>query len=196
MTKYGLTPSQTVGPYFAYSLTPHDYDFSELVTNDLVTPDTVGEPIRIEGRVFDGVGEPISDALLELWQADGSGRYAGQNGAKPNTAFMGFGRSATDNDGRYSFRTVLPGQVPGLEGKMQAPHIDVSFLARGVLRRIITRIYFEGQAANGEDGVLALVPEDRRHTLIAKRDGTVDGVPRYVFDIHMQGDEETVFFES
>jgi protocatechuate 3,4-dioxygenase alpha subunit len=196
MTKYGLTPSQTVGPYFAYSLTPHDYDFSELVTNDLVTPDTVGEPVRIEGRVFDGAGEPISDALLELWQADGAGRYAGQAGAKSNTTFMGFGRSATDNDGRYSFRTVLPGQVPGVEGKLQAPHIDVSFLARGVLRRIITRIYFEGQAANDTDAVLALVPKDRRRTLIARRDGTVDGVPRYVFDIHMQGDEETVFFEA
>jgi protocatechuate 3,4-dioxygenase, alpha subunit len=196
MTKYGITPSQTVGPYFAYSLTPTDYDFTELVTNDLVTPDATGEPIHIEGRVFDGEGQPISDALLELWQADGAGRYAGQNGARPNTTFMGFGRNATDSHGAYSFRTVLPGPVPGLEGKMQAPHIDVSFLARGVLRRMITRIYFEGQAANDGDAVLALVPEDRRRTLIARRDGTADGMPRYVFDVHLQGDDETVFFEA
>ncbi len=197
MTKHGITPSQTVGPFFAYALTPDDYDYAPLTSNDLVTADTVGDPIRIEGRVVDGEGQPVPDAFLELWQADGAGRFAGhENGAKPNTSFKGFGRGATDADGRYSFHTVKPGAVPGLEGRTQAPHINVGLFARGVLRRMFTRIYFEDESANTGDAILELVPEDRRQTLIARRDGTVDGVPRYVFDVCLQGDNETVFFES
>jgi protocatechuate 3,4-dioxygenase alpha subunit len=196
MAEHGITPSQTVGPYFAYALTPTAYDLKALASNDLVTPDTVGEPIRIEGRVVDGAGDPVPDSFLELWQADGAGRYTGQPGTRPNTTFKGFGRSEADGDGHYVFRTVKPGQVPGPDGKMQAPHINVGIFARGILRRMFTRIYFDGEAANATDAILALVPEDRRHTLIARRDGTVDGMPRYVFDVRLQGDDETVFFEA
>ena len=195
--RHGITSSQTVGPYFAYALTPGDtYSLTALAGDDLVTPDTVGEPIVIEGRVIDGAGDPVPDCFLELWQADGAGRYPGQPGQKPNTTFKGFGRSEADKDGHYHFHTVKPGPVPGLEGKMQAPHIDVGIFARGVLRRMFTRIYFEGEAANDGDAILALVPEDRRATLIARRDGTAKGAPRYVFDVHLHGDGETVFFEA
>jgi protocatechuate 3,4-dioxygenase alpha subunit len=196
MSEHGITPSQTVGPFFAFALTPDDYDYSALTSNDLVTADAVGDPIRIEGRVTDGAGKPVPDAFLELWQADGAGRYAGQGEARPNTSFKGFGRSATSGDGLYGFRTVKPGAVPGADGAMQAPHINVGLFARGILRRMFTRIYFADEAANATDPILTLVPEDRRQTLIARRDGAVDGMPRYVFDVRLQGDDETVFFEA
>ncbi len=195
--RHGITPSQTVGPYFAYALTPDDrYSLTALAGNDLVTPDTVGHPIVIEGRVTDGAGAAVPDCFLELWQADGAGRYPGQAGQKPNTTFKGFGRGAADTDGRYRFHTVKPGPVPGIDGNMQAPHINVGVFARGVLRRMFTRIYFADEAANDGDAILALVPAERRQTLIARRDGSVDGTPRYVFDVHLQGDDETVFFEA
>jgi protocatechuate 3,4-dioxygenase, alpha subunit len=195
--RLGITPSQTVGPYFAYALTPGDtYSLTALTGDDLVTPDTVGHPIVIEGRIADGAGDPVPDCFLELWQADGAGRYPGQPGQKPNTTFKGFGRSAADKDGRYRFHTVKPGPVAGLEGRMQAPHINVGVFARGILRRMFTRIYFEDETANGSDAILALVPKDRRQTLIARRDGEANGAPRYVFDVRLHGDNETVFFEA
>ena len=195
--RHGITPSQTVGPYFAYALTPGDaYSLTPLAGNDLVTPDTVGDPIVIEGRVTDGDGAPVPDCFLELWQADGAGRYPGQPGEKLNTTFKGFGRGEADKDGRYHFHTVKPGPVPGLEGQMQAPHINVGVFARGVLRRMFTRIYFADEAANDGDAILALVPADRRATLIARRDGDAGGTRRYVFDVRLHGDDETVFFEA
>ena len=194
--RHGITPSQTVGPYFAYALTPTAYSLKALTGDDLVTPDTVGEPIVIEGRVLDGAGASVPDCFLELWQADGAGRYPGQPGQKSNTSFKGFGRSAADKDGRYHFHTVKPGPVPGVDGRMQAPHINVGIFARGVLRRMVTRIYFADEAANDGDAVLALVPADRRTTLIAKRDGPANGAPRYVFGVLLQGEGETVFFEA
>ena len=138
----------------------------------------------------------MPDCFLELWQADGAGRYPGQPGHKANTTFKGFGRSAADKDGRYHFHTVKPGAVPGLDGGIQAPHINVGLFARGVLRRMVTRIYFADEAANDGDAILALVPEDRRATLIARRDGKAGETPRYVFDVRLQGDDETVFFEA
>jgi protocatechuate 3,4-dioxygenase, alpha subunit len=195
--RHGITPSQTVGPYFAYALTPDStYSLTALAGNDLVTPDTVGHPVVLEGRVIDGAGAPVPDCFLELWQADGSGRYPGQEGQKPNSTFKGFGRSACSKDGLYHFHTVKPGPVPGLAGRMQAPHINVGVFARGILRRMFTRIYFEDEAANDGDAILALVPADRRATLIARRDGAVNGVPRYVLDMRLHGDNETVFFEA
>jgi protocatechuate 3,4-dioxygenase alpha subunit len=196
MTEHGITPSQTVGPYFAYALTPTAYSLTPLAGNDLVTSDAIGNPIVIEGRIFDGAGEPVPDCFLELWQADGAGRYPGQPGAKPNTSFKGFGRCEADKAGAYRFHTVRPGPVPGVDGKMQAPHVNVSLFARGILRRMFTRIYFADEAANDDDAILALVPTDRRATLIARRDHSTEGTPRYVFDVHLQGDNETVFFES
>jgi protocatechuate 3,4-dioxygenase alpha subunit len=192
MTNRGITPSQTVGPFFAFSLTPGDaYDYRELVTNDLRTEDAVGEPVRIVGRVLDGAGDPVPDAMIEIWQADGSGRYPTSD-ARPNTAFLGFGRSATGSDGAYSFLTVKPGRVLGPDGNQQAPHVNVGVFARGLLKRLFTRIYFPDHPANVSDPVLALVPADRRRSLIAARNSS----GAYVFDIRLQGDNETVFFEA
>ena len=196
MADRGITPSQTAGPYFAYALTPGTtYAYPALVGNDLTTPDAIGEPIVVVGHLTDGNGKPVPDGFLELWQADGAGRYSSGE-ARQNTAFKGFGRAATDKDGAFSFRTVKPGAVDAPGGSKQAPHINVSIFARGILRRVFTRIYFAGETANEGDPVLALVPAERRGTLIARRDGEANGTPRYVFDVRLQGDEETVFFET
>ena len=196
MADHGITPSQTAGPYFAYALTPGKaYSYPALVENDLTTPDTVGEAIVITGRVLDGNGKPVPDGFLELWQADGAGRYASRD-SKQNTTFKGFGRSATDATGSFSFRTVKPGAVEAPGGGKQAPHINVSIFARGILRRMFTRIYFSDEVANAGDPVLALVPADRRATLIARREGDAGGVPKYVLDVYLQGENETVFFEA
>jgi protocatechuate 3,4-dioxygenase alpha subunit len=193
----GITPSQTIGPFFAYGLTPKAYGYREVFTNDLLTEDTAGERIRVEGRVFDGDGKPVSDAMIEIWQADGEGRYAhtADGRARPNTRFKGFGRSDTDDDGRFRFMTVKPGQIPGPNGGTQAPHINVNVFARGLLNRLFTRIYFEGEAGNRNDPILNVVPEDARATLIARRTGQ-GAEPTYTFDIHLQGQNETVFFEA
>jgi len=200
-----ITPSQTVGPFFAYGLTPKGraqwapngtYSWKETVGDNLMTPDASGTKIRIEGRITDGDGAPINDAMIEIWQADGQGRYAHprDNRALPNTNFKGFGRSATDKDGVFSFDTIKPGPVPGPNGQSQAPHIVFCIFSRGMLRQIYTRLYFSDEAANIADPILALVPEDRRGTLIAhKQPG--GNVPVYRFDIRVQGENETVFFE-
>ena len=192
----GITPSQTAGPFFAFALTPAaPYTYAGLVGNDLLSEDTVGTPIAIAGRVIDGNGDGVPDAFVEIWQADGAGRYSSQTSGA-NSAFRGFGRAGVDASGAFSFATVKPGVVAGPEGKPQAPHINVSIFSRGVVRRMFTRIYFEGEAANDSDAILALVPAERRATLIARRDGLVDGRARYVFDIRLQGENETVFFEA
>lgn len=192
-----ITPSQTVGPYFAYGLTPlKDYDWKDTFGSDLVTADADGERIRIEGHVADGDGIPITDCMLEIWQADSQGRYAspGDSRARPNALFHGFGRTPTDRNGRYAFDTIKPGRVPGLNDKLQAPHIVIAVYARGMLRQSYSRIYFADEDLNGEDGILALVPAERRDTLIAQK-STRDGRTIYTFDIRMQGEAETVFFE-
>jgi protocatechuate 3,4-dioxygenase alpha subunit len=193
----GITPSQTVGPFFAFGLTPgREYPWHGIVGNNLVTPDASGERIRIVGRVTDGDGSSINDAMIEIWQADAAGRYAhpADKRALPNASFKGFGRIGTDGEGRYSFDTIKPGAVPGPNGAMQAPHIVVAVFARGMLRHVYSRIYFADEAANADDPVLALVPEARRSTLVAPR--TVEGgVAVYTFDIRMQGADETVFFD-
>jgi protocatechuate 3,4-dioxygenase, alpha subunit len=195
MGDHRLMPSQTVGPFFAYALTPTAYAYDALVGNDLRTDDVVGEQIVLTGRLIDGGGDPVPDAMIEIWQADGEGRYPGVSEALANTRFKGFGRSETPN-GMFRFFTVKPGRVPGPNGRDQAPHINVGVFARGILKRLFTRIYFGDEAANAADAVLALVPADRRKTLIARREGEEDGLPRYVLDIHLQGGEETVFFEA
>ena len=195
-TAKGITPSQTVGPYFAYGLTPNGkYEWNDAFSNNLVTSDTTGERIRVEGKVFDGDGKMVPDCMLEIWQADAQGRFSDPQDkrALPNSSFRGFGRCGTDGNGGYSFDTIMPGTMPDPDGKPQAPHILVAVFARGMLLHLFTRIYFDGEAANGSDPVLALVPADRRATLIATRKPGAGAV--YVLDIHLQGDKETVFFE-
>ncbi len=191
----GITPSQTVGPYFKYGLTPGgDYQWNDAFSNDLVTPDVVGERIRIVGQVFDGDGKPINDSMLEIWQADAQGRFADPQDQRgiTNSAFKGFGRCGTDSNGAFLFSTVKPGCVPGPDGKPQAPHILLAVYARGMTQQAMTRIYFDGEAKNAADPILAIVPSDRRTTLIAKREA---GETTYRFDVHLQGDKETVFFD-
>lgn len=189
----GLTPSQTVGPFFAYGLTSAGaYDWPDAFSNNLVTPDTSGERIRIEGIVTDGDGVPVPDAMLEIWQADAQGRYSDPRDPRgpTNSSFRGFGRIGTSAEGAFAFDTIKPGAVPGDASAMQAPHILMAVFARGMLLQIYTRIYFEGEAANATDQVLNSVPPDRRATLIASK---VAG-GNYRFDVRLQGDRETVFF--
>jgi len=196
-TAKGVTPSQTVGPYFAYGLTPNGkYEWNDAFSNNLVTSDATGESIRVEGRVFDGDGQPVPDAMLEIWQADAQGRFADPQDkrALPNATFRGFGRCGTDANGGYAFDTIKPGSVPDPDGKPQAPHILLAVFARGMLLHLYTRVYFSGEAANAADPVLALVPLDRRATLIAEQ-ANCNGNAVYRLDIHLQGDNETVFFE-
>ena len=184
---FGTTPSQTVGPYFAIGL-PWD-------RGPLATPADAPGALRVSGTVYDGAGVPVPDSLIETWQADHDGRFADLRGyGEPSRlpGFRGFARCAQeDGDGSFEIVTVKPGQVPGPGWTMQAPHIDVSLFARGMLRRCVTRIYFADELeANVADPVLRRVPEARRATLLAR---PVDG--GYRFDIHLQGKEETVFFE-
>ena len=193
----GITPAQTVGPFFAYMLTPAEYGTREIFSNDVAAPDAEGERITIRGRVIDGDGTGIPDAVIEIWQADANGLFDHAEGRRAsNVGFKGFGRTPTGADGTFMFHTIRPGRVAGPGGALQAPHIAVSLFARGMLNHLATRLYFSDEASNAEDYVLALVPEDRRATLIAQRqaDGT------FAFDICLQQGpaavQETVFFES
>ncbi len=183
---FETTPSQTVGPYFAIGL-PWD------VGPDVVPADTPGA-IRIRGTVYDGEGTPVPDFLLETWQADPEGRFADMHeygGRSQVEGFRGFARyGLEDGDGAFEIVTIKPGPVHGLGEATQAPHIAVSLFARGMLNRVVTRIYFADEAAaNAADPVLASVPADRRETLLAQP--TADG---YAIDLRIQGDGETVFF--
>jgi protocatechuate 3,4-dioxygenase alpha subunit len=182
----GITPSQTIGPFFAYALTPRAYGGPEIATETVAGEGVAGERIRIEGVVYDGDGLPVGDAMIETWQADAQGCFHPAG----NAGFTGFGRMETTAAGGFFIETIRPGPVPGADGAPQAPHLSVSVFARGLLVRLATRIYFEDEPANAQDPVLALVPAARRGTLIAKRGA--DGVFR--FDIRLQGEDETVFF--
>jgi protocatechuate 3,4-dioxygenase, alpha subunit len=166
-----LTPSQTVGPYFSIGL------FARAAA-ELVPPGSPGA-IKITGRVMDGAGEPVPDAMVEIWQADADGRY------RPD---FGWGRSGCDADGRYAFVTRRPGRVPDEAGGSQAPHLTVLVFARGLLKRVLTRMYFpDEEEANAEDQVLSAVGD--ASTLVARP--VDEGLE---FDIHLQGEDETVFF--
>jgi protocatechuate 3,4-dioxygenase, alpha subunit len=150
----------------------------------------------VQGRVFDGDGAPVPDCMLEIWQADAQGRFSDPQDkrALPNSSFRGFGRCGTDPNGFYAFDTIKPGPVPDPDGTPQAPHFLLAVFARGMLRQLYTRIYLGGEAANAADPVLALVPADRRGTLIAAREPG-NGNAVYHLDIRLQGDNETVFFD-
>ena len=197
------TASQTAGPYVHIGLAPQQAGF-DIFENDfgnvLVSPETRGERIRIEGRVFDGIGTVLKDVLIEIWQANADGKYAHPADRQPGKAvdphFRGWGRSCTDFDsGVYTFDTIKPGAAEGRNGRTMAPHINAWIVARGINIGLNTRIYFSDEAAaNAEDAVLQSVPEARRPTLIAQR-VEQDGAVLYRFDIHMQGATETVFFD-
>jgi protocatechuate 3,4-dioxygenase alpha subunit len=183
----GLTPFQTLGPFFDFGLVIPD-------GGTVALPDAAGRHVTVEGTVRDGGGDVLPDALIEVWQANAAGRYA--HPADPGTAAIdpacdGFGRVATDELGRFAFSTVVPGRVPGPNRSLQAPHLAIGVLARGLLTRLVTRMYFEDDPSNAEDAVLTLVPAERRSTLLAKRTGD----NRYRFDIVLQGAGETVFFD-
>jgi protocatechuate 3,4-dioxygenase, alpha subunit len=173
------TTSQTVGPYLHIGLT-------WLIVEDLASARVAGERVSIEGRVVDGDGKPVNDAAVEIWQADSRGRY----GTK---SFHGFGRSATDANGVFRFRTIKPGRVPGPRGTMQAPHIGVNVFMRGQLKQLVSRIYFPGEPSNAKDPVLSLVPAERRATLIAKK--ATGKASALEWNVILQGRDETVFFD-
>ena len=190
------TPSQTVGPFFSLGLDRPEW--SDLTrSNPSGAP--LGERIVIEGRVIDGDGAPVTDAVVEIWQANAAGRYAhpeDQQSDKPlDPNFRGFGRAATDAEGHFRFTTVKPGPVPGRGNSLQAPHINVLLFSRGLLIHLHTRIYFEGEPANAADPLLSSIEDPKkRGTLLARREGS--GSPaRYRFDIIMQGENETAFLE-
>jgi protocatechuate 3,4-dioxygenase, alpha subunit len=183
------TTSQTVGPFFSIGMT-------RMKRDDLVSAGTSGERVTIAGQVFDGDGKPVSDAILEIWQANSYGKYAhpaDQQDKPVEASFSGFGRIPTDDEGKFRFTTIKPGQVPDLDGKLQAPHIVVSVFARGLLRRLVTRIYFPDEPANAADFALNLVEPSRRGTLIAKKATGVNGALKW--DVILQGFNETVFFD-
>jgi protocatechuate 3,4-dioxygenase, alpha subunit len=188
----GLTPSQTVGPYLAIGLPWPDGPF--------VVPEGTPGAITITGRLFDGAGEPVPDGLIETWQADPDGRFAHPDDPRGmpgggGPAFRGFGRSPTGPDGSFRIVTLRPGPLPCPEGGTEAPHLDVSVFSRGLLDRVVTRIYFTDEdEANAADPVLASIADPgRAATLIAQADPAAPG--QFRIDIHLQGEHETVFFD-
>ena len=190
------TPSQTVGPFLHIGLVPGAYGVREVFSATVADPGMPGTHIRIEGRILDGEGNVAPDAMVEIWQADSQGRYAHPADGRPLTSnsFRGFGRCATDKEAASPSTPSSPAAVPGPDGTTQAPHINVGIFSRGLLKRLFTRIYFAGDPANATDPILALVPADRRDTLIAKPDPAKPGL--YRFDIRLQGKDETVFFDA
>ncbi|HJU29364.1 MAG TPA: protocatechuate 3,4-dioxygenase subunit alpha [Candidatus Binataceae bacterium] len=187
---YRLTPSQTIGPFFHKALLRED-------GGDLADPAASGERIVIEGRVIDGDGAPVSDAMIEIWQANAAGRYDHPDDPRLKSRdphFHGFGRIGTDSDGRFRFHTIKPGPVREDGDFIQAPHISLMIFARGLLRHLATRIYFPDETLNETDPVLCTVPPDRRGTLIAEV-SRVGPKTHYRLDIFLQGSNETVFFD-
>jgi protocatechuate 3,4-dioxygenase alpha subunit len=209
---FGQTPSQTVGPFFHYGLpwkggadlvgpsemgARPDLFAEEHWLLNLSSPSgtPAGEVIEIAGRVLDAEGAPVVDAMIEIWQANAYGRYHALDDDRADVPidphFIGFGRAAVDAEGVYRFRTILPGRVPGPGNSLQAPHIALSVFGRGVIKRLATRLYFDGAAGNDEDPVLACIPAERRGTLIAQRHG--EG--HWWLDLRLAGADETVFFD-
>ena len=197
------TASQTAGPYVHIGLAPGAAGFEIFrreLGRDIAGPEAPGERIRVEGLVIDGTGAPVKDVLIEAWQADAAGIYPHPEDPRHSEAakgFRGWGRIITDFDtGLWSFETIKPGRVMGLNGRLQAPHISLWLVARGINIGLSTRLYFDDEGeANATDPVLNLIEQvDRRSTLVARRLNR-DGAPAYRFDIRLQGEGETVFFD-
>ena len=203
LTTLKESPSQTAGPYIHIGATPNWVEITGVWDEDLglvlVDPETKGERILVKGRIFDGSGHPIKDALVEIWQADADGLYNSpeEKRGKADPHFVGWGRQPTDGTtGEYRFETIKPGRVPYKDGRPMAPHITFWIVARGINIGLHTRLYFgDEEAANAECPVLARIEHKvRLATLIAAR-SEENGMPTYTFDIHLQGDKETVFFD-
>ena len=208
----GQTPWQTVGPFFHYGLPwkggadlvgqsdlgarPDLFPEEHYVLN-LSSPkgEVRGEAIEVTGSIFDADENPVPDAMIEIWQANTAGRYVSLEDTREHLpldpGFVGFGRSSTTKDGVYRFLTLKPGRVPGPGNTLQAPHIAMGVFGRGLIKRLVTRLYFEDEPSNAEDPILELVPTHRRGTLMARKAGA--GV--YRMDIRLQGEHETVFFD-
>lgn len=186
------TPSQTVGPFYHFALDRPEW-------SDLTADGAQGQKIRIEGRILDGEGAVCPDAFLEIWQADAGGKYNHADDTqdkKPDPKFRGFGRASADKDGVYRFTTIMPGRVPGPGNTLQAPHINVSVFARGLLKQLVTRIYFADHAeANEIDPVLSRVDDAAARKTIVAEKSNGSGIPTYRFDVILQGKGETAFFE-
>lgn len=182
-----LTASQTTGPFVAIS-------FERTLVDDVAPPSVAGERAVIQGRVLDGDGKPVDDAVIETWQANAHGKYAHPEDTREKLLepeFKGFGRVLTDRQGAFTLKTIKPGCVPGPGGALQAPHLVVLIFMRGLLKHLVTRVYFPDESSNAEDPVLALVPADRRATLIARKMG--GGVLEW--NVVLQGKDETAFFD-
>lgn len=197
------SPSQTAGPYVHIGTNPNWVEITGVWTADLglvlVGPDTKGERVIVEGTITDGAGSTVRDALVEIWQADAEGFHnsPAETRGVADPAFAGWGRQpVSDKDGTFRFETIRPGRVPFPDGRMQAPHVTVWIVARGINLGLHTRLYFGDETeANAEDPLLNRIPEPaRRETLIAKRSER-DGLPVFTFDIRLQGENETVFLD-
>jgi protocatechuate 3,4-dioxygenase alpha subunit len=182
------TSSQTIGPYLHIGM-----DWA--VNPDFAGPNVKGERITVSGRIVDGDGRPVNDAMLEMWQANSHGRYAHPEDTRDDLpldeGFTGWGRVTTDEDGRFRFNTIKPGRVAADDGNLQAPHLNVTIFMRGMLKQLITRMYFDGDAANARDPVLSRVPQARRSTLMARP--VAGGLE---WNVVLQGAGETVFFDA
>ena len=192
MTEYGITASQTVGPFLKIGLVWEGQEY--------VVPKNTNGALKVQGRVYDGEGKPVPDAMIEIWQANVHGKYnhpEDLSDAELVKGFNGFGRSCTDEEGCFFFVTVKPGRVAGLGNTLQAPHIAINVFARGMLKQQVTRLYFSDEIhANSEDPVLNSIDDvEVRDTLVASKVHDENGMPCYKFNIHLQGEKETAFFD-
>lgn len=196
------TPSQTAGPYVHIGLTPNFAEIKGIYPADpgstMLTPDTKGERIIVSGRIVDGAGAPVADAVVECWQANAEGSYVAPMSPASNSApaFTGWGRQPTSGEGVFAFQTIKPGPVPGPDSKLMAPHVALWIVARGVNIGLQTRLYFGDEAeANAGDFVLNKIQDPRRRATLIARKTSGAAIPTYVLDIYLQGENETVFFD-
>lgn len=192
MTEYGITASQTVGPFLKIGLVREGQEY--------VVPKNTNGALKVQGRVYDGEGKPVPDAMIEIWQANVHGKYnhpEDLSDAELVKGFNGFGRSCTDEEGCFFFVTVKPGRVAGLGNTLQAPHMAINVFARGMLKQQVTRLYFSDEIhANSEDPVLNSIDDaEVRDTLVASKVDDQNGMTCYKFNIHLQGEKETAFFD-